>query len=104
LCWKTDFACGQTNQRIGHPIMKTTLCIPQVLGLSLGLAALVLCNLGSATDWSRFRGPDGSGISPDKQSPPVKWSETENVKWKVKLPGPGASSPIVIGQRIIVTC
>ena len=47
---------------------------------------------------------DGSGVSLDKQPLPVTWSETENLKWKVKLPGPGSSSPIVVGQRVVVTC
>ncbi|MCA9221967.1 MAG: PQQ-binding-like beta-propeller repeat protein [Planctomycetales bacterium] len=54
-------------------------------------------------DWSRFRGPDGMGAS-DSAKPPVEWSTTENVAWKTKLPGPGASSPIVFGDRIYLTC
>ena len=54
-------------------------------------------------------GPDsmgltGSGVSLDKQPLPATWSETENLKWKAKLPGPGSSSPIVVGQRVVVTC
>jgi len=35
---------------------------------------------------------------------PTTWSETENLTWKTKMPGAGASSPIVIGKRVIVTC
>ena len=42
--------------------------------------------------------------APTRKPLPVKWSETENLKWKVKLPGPGSSSPIVVGQRVFVTC
>lgn len=57
-----------------------------------------------ASDWARFRGPNGSGISTDRQELPVKWSETENLKWKAELPGPGLSSPIVVGKRVFVTC
>ena len=57
-----------------------------------------------AADWPRFHGADGSGVSLDKGPTPTKWSETENLKWKAKLPGPGSSSPIVIGQRVVVTC
>lgn len=53
-------------------------------------------------DWSRFRGPDGMGAS-DSAKPPVQWSATENIAWKTKLPGPGASSPIVFGDRIYLT-
>ncbi|MCH8244113.1 MAG: PQQ-binding-like beta-propeller repeat protein [Planctomycetes bacterium] len=55
-------------------------------------------------DWTRFRGPNGSGISPDKQSTPVRWSESANLKWKTQLPGPGVSSPIIVGDRVYVTC
>ena len=55
-------------------------------------------------DWPRFRGPNGTGVSPDKTATPVKWSPTENLKWKVALPGAGVSSPIVIGDRVFVTC
>lgn len=54
-------------------------------------------------DWSRFRGPDGLGTSADANVP-VTWSDSENVKWKTVLPGPGSSSPIVVGNRVLVTC
>jgi outer membrane protein assembly factor BamB len=73
--------------------------------VSLGLTILVVCAVSApAGDWLRFHGPDGSGVSPDTQPLPVKWSQTENLKWKHKLPGPGSSSPIVVGSRIFVTC
>lgn len=56
-----------------------------------------------AEDWPRFRGGDGSGISRDAP-PPLTWSDTENLRWKTPLPGPGSSSPIVFGDRVFVTC
>lgn len=55
------------------------------------------------SDWLRFRGPNGSGIAAGAQ-PPTTWSDTQNVKWKIELPGPGTSSPIVLGDRVFVTC
>lgn len=58
----------------------------------------------SAADWLRFRGPNGSGIAPDDKLVPVTWSATQNLKWRTALPGPGSSSPIVVGDRIFVTC
>lgn len=70
----------------------------------LVLALASTPQLSQASDWSRFRGENGSGISSDEQPVPVRWSATENVKWKVELPGPGSSSPIVIGDRVLVTC
>jgi len=59
--------------------------------------------LANPTDWLRFRGPNGSGVALNAQ-PPTSWSDTENVLWKTALPGPGTSSPIVVGQRVFVTC
>jgi outer membrane protein assembly factor BamB len=57
-----------------------------------------------ASDWSRFRGPNGSGVSPDEAPTPATWTNTENVKWSVDLPGPGSSCPIVVGDKVFVTC
>ena len=57
----------------------------------------------TASDWRQFRGPNGQGISSDKNVPLV-WGETKNLKWKAPLPGPGSSSPIVCGDKIFVTC
>jgi outer membrane protein assembly factor BamB len=56
-----------------------------------------------AADWPQFRGPGGLGVSAD-QGLPLNWGPTQNIAWKVALPGKGASSPIVVGSRVIVTC
>ena len=56
-----------------------------------------------AQDWPGFRGPNADGRSAD-MSIPTKWSATENLQWKLELPGEGFSSPIVIGDNIYVTC
>jgi outer membrane protein assembly factor BamB len=53
-------------------------------------------------DWPKFRGPTADGHVPE-QSVPIKWSETENVKWKVSIPGLGWSSPTVVSGRIYLT-
>ena len=55
------------------------------------------------TDWPQFRGPGGQGVSAVKGLP-TKWSTTENLAWKTELPGPGTSSPIVVGDKIFLTC
>jgi outer membrane protein assembly factor BamB len=57
----------------------------------------------SAADWTGFRGPGGQGVSTETDVP-SKWSSTENIAWKAELPGPGASSPITLGDRVFVTC
>ena len=54
--------------------------------LAVGLV-LLTSTWGSAADWNRFRGPDGTGISPDGK-PPVTWSDAEHLAWKTALPGP----------------
>jgi outer membrane protein assembly factor BamB len=64
--------------------------------------AFFLAALAPAADWTRFRGPDGSGISPEKGLP-VNWSKTESLAWKTDLPGAGASSPVFIGERMYLT-
>ncbi len=61
-----------------------------------------VCNATSA-DWRQFRGPDGQGVSNEKGLP-VEWSAQQNLLWKTRLPGPGSSSPVVVGNRVFVTC
>ena len=56
----------------------------------------------SAAEWPQFRGPGGAGVG--ESSVPVTWSDTQHLRWKTPLPGPGSSSPIVQGDRVFVTC
>ncbi len=65
----------------------------------------VAANLSAqqASDWTQFRGPGGMGVSPVKGLP-LTWSSSQNVVWKTTLPGPGASSPVVLGDKIFLTC
>ena len=65
------------------------------------LLALVVTAAANDTDWSRFRGPNGSGISETKNLP-VEFGPEKNVVWKVDLPQ-GYSSPIIHGNRIFLT-
>lgn len=64
----------------------------------------VVSGISRAGDWPRFRGPNGSGVNEDTQPTPVTWSPTRNLKWKIELPGPGSSSPIIVGDKVFVTC
>ena len=52
--------------------------------------------------WPQWRGPLASGVAPHAD-PPLEWSETENVRWKVEIPGSGRSTPIVWGNRVFIT-
>src|SRR5258706_11584869 len=51
--------------------------------------------------WPQWRGPLATGAAP-LADPPLSWSETEHVKWKVKIPGSGDSTPVVWADRIFV--
>ena len=68
---------------------------------SLAIVVGFLVDLALAEEWSRFRGPNGSGVS-DVKSIPVKWTDSD-IRWKTKLPGEGISSPVVWGERVFVT-
>jgi len=70
--------------------------------VSLAFGFIFAAAMPANADWLEFRGSDGSGKADD--SVPTTWSETENVAWRTELPGPGGSSPIVVGDRVFVTC
>jgi outer membrane protein assembly factor BamB len=53
-------------------------------------------------NWPQWRGPLGTGAAVEAD-PPITWSDTENVRWKVALPGKGHSTPIVWKDRIYLT-
>ena len=70
---------------------------------SLALVALFsLTTVGFAANWPQWRGPDGSGISTEKNLP-AEWTPTKNIKWKTPISGRGHSSPIVWGNKIFLT-
>jgi len=55
-----------------------------------------------ADNWPTWRGPNSDGISSEKNLP-VKWSATENIAWKLAMPGRSGSTPIIWGDRIFLT-
>jgi outer membrane protein assembly factor BamB len=70
---------------------------------ALGMAlAISLFSVGyvSASDWPRFRGRNGTGVTGDKDVP-VRWTES-NLLWKTPIPGLGNSSPIVWGNHVFI--
>jgi outer membrane protein assembly factor BamB len=66
------------------------------------LACLSVQAVHAEQDWPQFRGRDG-GVAADSPSLPDTWSETENVAWKIGIPGRGWSSPVVWGDHVFVT-
>lgn len=61
---------------------------------------LLSTNPGQAQDWTRFRGPNGTGVS-EARTIPVKWTEAD-YSWKAEIPGLGHSSPCVWGDKVFV--
>lgn len=56
------------------------------------------------SDWPRFRGPNGTGISTDTEPLPDSISDPDTLAWKTPLPGAGVSCPVTAGDRIFLTC
>jgi outer membrane protein assembly factor BamB len=74
----------------------------KVLVSAILLSVLISLNAysNSSSDyWPTWRGPDMTGAA-NNANPPLTWSETENIKWKVEVPGNGLSSPIVWADKI----
>jgi outer membrane protein assembly factor BamB len=57
-----------------------------------------------AEDWPQFRGHGGLAVAKEPRTLPAVWSAEQNLLWKTRLPGPGSSSPIIVGDRIFITC
>jgi outer membrane protein assembly factor BamB len=68
---------------------------------------LAVCVARSAApgpeDWPWWRGPSFNGVAAAGQTVPTEWSSTQNVLWKVPVPGRGHASPTVVGDRIFLT-
>lgn len=52
--------------------------------------------------WPQWRGPAANGVA-RHANPPLEWSETKNIRWKIAIPGKGLSSPIVWGDHVFIT-
>lgn len=68
----------------------------------VGIVLLGLPALADADNWPQFRGPNGTGVGTES-SLPSEWAADKNVKWKVAVPGIAWSSPIVWGEKVLVT-
>lgn len=80
------------------------LFLPSALSLALLLAAAPGAPAPAERlnrNWPQWRGPLANGTA-SQGAPPSKWSETEHVKWKLKIPGFGTSTPIVWEDQIFI--
>ncbi|MEL7500388.1 MAG: PQQ-binding-like beta-propeller repeat protein [Planctomycetota bacterium] len=85
-----------------HPLFKNVsriMCGPM---LSMLLIVILSPHSASAQDWPELLGSGGTAQT--TESVPSTWDEKNNLLWKLDLPGAGSSSPIVVGDRLFVTC
>lgn len=71
-----------------------------VLALIVGVSSVAI---GSAADWTLWRGPTGDNKAASDATPPIRWSQSRNIRWQTSLPGEGHASPIVVGDQVIAS-
>ena len=81
--------------------MKTTMAGAFLFAVLMGIA-FAEDGADWNDNWPQWRGPLATGESP-AGNPPIEWSESKNVRWKVPVPGRGKSTPVVWGDRIFLT-
>lgn len=78
------------------------MSLPALLMFWLTSSAIAAPSIDEVdANWHQWRGPRGNGTAP-AADPPVTWSETENIRWKVAIPGESNATPIVWKDRIYV--
>ena len=69
------------------------------------IAGSALFNVTADTDadkyWPQWRGPHATGVS-KTADPPLEWSESKNVRWKIEIPGRGSGTPVIWGDKVFV--
>ena len=71
--------------------------------MHLALPGLLATLLAPApADWPQWRGPLGNGSVPEA-TPPLEWSEEDNVRWRLPLLGEGHGTPIIVGDLLFLT-
>lgn len=86
-----------------HPCGLThwTTIVFLIAALSPGAFTVEAAPSSAEEEWPQWRGPLGTGVAP-AANPPVAWSETSNIKWKVKIPGSGAATPIIWEKKVFI--
>src|SRR5579859_6948112 len=69
--------------------------------VGLCLAGNALADSAAEKYWPQWRGPLANGVGP-QADPPLNWSETSNIQWKLPIPGEGDSTPIVWADRVFI--
>lgn len=105
-CVPIDVTGVRSNGRLAGPGWRRRIRAWGWLVPLVTFLATVLCHPSHGADavrldWPQWRGPLANGYSPTAQ-PPVRWSETQNVRWKIPIPGRGHASPILFGDAVLV--
>lgn len=69
---------------------------------SLILALAFATSVVAADNWPHWRGPTANGVAASNATPPTKWDEATNIKWKAPLDGKGSATPVVWGDQVFV--
>lgn len=86
--------------RVYSPMKTLSLAFARIATFLFAFTAL-LSTAEDSENWGHWRGHQGNSVSLTAQ-PPTKWSESENVKWKVEIPGRGSGSPIIWKNKVFV--
>lgn len=81
--------------------MNRILSIVFIIGIATYAAQAIEPSSRGDGNWPRWRGPLDTGVAPDA-NPPTEWSETENLRWKVRIPGLGHAAPIIWNNRVYI--
>lgn len=111
ICWDAIVSSIESSQanRLSPDFEREKLLFYEMIMMNrqlllfLLLGCLVTSMKGDTAEayWPQWRGPSSNGTAP-QADPPVRWSETENICWKIKLPGMGHSTPIIWADRIFL--
>ena len=74
-----------------------------IIAALIGGSALVNVTADGEADkyWPQWRGPHATGVS-KTADPPLEWSETKNIRWKIEIPGRGSGTPVIWGDKVFV--
>src|SRR5690349_9408689 len=86
---------SRSRSRLASALLVAMLGLPRVAGVAHGASS------SAEQNWPQWRGPLQNGVAP-RADPPTEWSESKNVKWKVKIPGEGTATPVIWDNRIFV--
>ncbi len=96
MLWMNDF---KMDELMAHRLLISICCL---VSAAISAAADDARDSVRLQNWGEWRGPLRTGVAP-LADPPVEWNEKKNIRWKVKLPGLGHSSPIVWQNYVFLT-